>query len=149
MENTVEVDKISNSKLPDAIKMALMKNPPLNPDKASVNNTTDFLDKTIFENAAKLIQKTQGKTHKDIVAERTNPRQTHQQPSTQQSNFDVNYMRDVIRDTIRDTVKEELSSMLKDKIILSENLTETNETIIFKIGDTIFKGKISGSKKTK
>jgi hypothetical protein len=52
-------------------------------------------------------------------------------------------IRDVVRDTVRDVVKEEL----KEAGMIVESTTNSNETIQFKVGNTVFVGKITKVKK--
>ena len=49
-----------------------------------------------------------------------------------------NMIRDVVRDTVRDVVREEL----KDAGMLVESTKNAKETIQFKVGNTLFVGKV-------
>ena len=52
-------------------------------------------------------------------------------------------IRDVVRDTVRDVVREEL----RDAGMITESTTNSNEMIQFKVGNTVFIGRISKVKK--
>jgi len=129
----LERDKILNSKLPDEIKRLMIEQPIVQPNTiggASISNE-------IIEGAQRLMKK-------DKVTD--SPTQTPKQTLMENNSFnninmgDIKTMiRDVVRDTVRDVVKEEL----KEAGMIVESTTNTNETIQFKVGNTLFVGKVT------
>ena len=123
------IDRIQNSKLPDAIKKAMIDNPI---PQISLNETLDM----DFVKGAKRLMEAEGVSSK---------KQT-QQPQRQSSggNIDMNAIAVLIENTVRKVMDEKLNQ------ILSASQTATiNENLVLKVGDSIFKGKITGVNKAK
>ena len=125
-----DVSKIQNSKLPDAIKKAMMENPI---PQISLNDTLDM----DFVKGAKRLMEQEG----------VGPKSTQQKQSTNTSsggNIDMNAIALMIENTVRKVMDEKLNQ------ILTASTTSTiNENLVLKVGDSIFKGKITGVNKAK
>jgi hypothetical protein len=122
------VNKIMESKLPDAIKKAMIDNPI---PQISLNETLDMN----FVQGAKRLMEQEGLTKK--------PQQQKQVSSTNTS-IDMNAIAVLIENTVRKVMDEKLNQ------ILSAQQTQTiNENLVLKVGDSIFKGKITGVNKSK
>jgi len=98
-------NKIMESKLPDAIKRAMIENP---------------------------------------IPQSSKPRQTQTTKSVPTSNIDMNEIAIIIENTVRKVMDEKLSQILTAQQTLS-----INENLVLKVGDSIFKGKITGVNKSK
>lgn len=134
--NVVNEDKIRNSKLPDSIKEAMIKNPIPTMDNISLS---DGLDMSFVEGAKKLMEK-EGLTKKTIPSQ---PTQIVQQVT--ETNSDL---KSLIRETIKDTLEEIVDRKL-ELLLTASKTASINENLVLKVGDSIFKGKITGVNKAK
>ena len=129
----VDVNKIQNSKLPDAIKKAMMENP------ISQISLGETLDMDFVKGAKRLIEQ-ENKAMK--------PSQS-KQPAKQQTqnvggNIDMNAIALMIENTVRKVMDEKLN-----QILTAQTTSTINENLVLKVGDSIFKGKITGVNKSK
>ena len=122
------VDKIQNSKLPDAIKRAMIENPI---PQISLNDTLDM----DFVKGAKRLMEQEG-----ISSKKPQP----QQKQTVSSNIDMNAIALMIENTVRKVMDEKLN-----QILTASTTSSINENLVLKVGDSIFKGKITGVNKAK
>lgn len=123
-------NKVMESKLPDAIKRAMIENP------IPQISLSDSLDMDFVKNTKKLMEA-------EGVA--TKPKQSYSQKSTQQgSNIDMNEIAIIIENTVRKVLDEKLNQILTAQQTLS-----INENLVLKVGDSVFKGKITGVNKSK
>jgi hypothetical protein len=123
------VDKIQNSKLPDAIKRAMIESPI---PQISLNDTLDM----DFVKGAKRLMEQEG-----VSSKKSQPQQ-RQQP--QSSNIDMNAIALMIENTVRKVMDEKLN-----QILTASTTSSINENLVLKVGDSIFKGKITGVNKAK
>ncbi len=125
------VDKIQNSKLPDAIKKAMIENPIQQMPQISLSET---LDMDFVKGAKRLMEQEGVSTNKQAPSK-----------STQQSaNIDMSAIAVLIENTVRKVMDEKLNQ------ILTAQQTQTiNENLVLKVGDSVFKGKITGVNKSK
>lgn len=121
------IEKIQNSKLPDAIKKAYIDNPI---PQISLSDSLD-LD---FVNKTKKLMEAEGVS--------TKPKQTTTRSSS--SNVDMKEISMIIENTVRKVLDEKLNQILTAQQTLS-----INENLVLKVGDSIFKGKITGVNKSK
>ncbi len=121
------VDRIQNSKLPDAIKKAMMENPI---PQISLN---DSLDMDFVKGAKRLMEQEGVQTKKS-------------QPQKQvvNSNIDMNAIAVLIENTVRKVMDEKLN-----QILTAQQTQSINENLVLKVGDSVFKGKITGVNKSK
>jgi hypothetical protein len=128
--NTVSVDKIQQSKLPEAIKKAMIENPI---PQISLNDTLDM----DFIKGAKRLMEQEGVSTKKT--------QTQQKlPTNTGSNIDMNSIAILIENTVRKVMDEKLN-----QILTAQQTSTINENLVLKVGDSIFKGKITGVNKSK
>lgn len=120
-------NKIMESKLPDAIKKAMIDNPI---PQISLSDSLD-LD---FVNKTKKLMEAEGVTSK--------PNQSVSKSSS--SNVDMKEIANIIENTVRKVLDEKLNQLLTAQQTLS-----INENLVLKVGDSIFKGKITGVNKSK
>ena len=131
---TPSVDRINQSKLPDAIKKAMIENPIPQMDQISLNDTLDM----DFVKGAKRLMEQEGVGKKQ-------PQRTQQpQPQSYTSNIDMNAIAVLIENTVRKVMDEKLN-----QILTASQTSSINENLVLKVGDSIFKGKITGVNKAK
>ena len=133
---TPNVDKIQQSKLPDAIKRAMIESPIPQMGQISLNDT---LDMDFIKGAKRLMELEGVSTKKQGVVPFSK-----QQPQSVSSNIDMNAIATLIENTVRKVMDEKLNQ------ILSAQQTQTiSENLVLKVGDSVFKGKITGVNKAK
>lgn len=125
----VNIDKIQNSKLPDAIKQAMIDHPIEQMSSISLNET---LDMDFVKGAKKLMEK-EGLTNKKPETKSFAPQ-----------SFDMNTIAVLIENTVRKVMDEKLN-----QILTAQQTSSINENLVLKVGDSIFKGKITGVNKAK
>ena len=123
---TPSVDKIKQSKLPDAIKQAMIENPI---PQISLNET---LDMDFVKGAKKLMEKEGLSKPTQSSGKISNP------------NIDMNAIAVLIENTVRKVMDEKLN-----QILTAQQTTSINENLVLKVGDSVFKGKITGVNKAK
>lgn len=123
------VDRIQNSKLPDAIKKAMIENP------ISQISLNDTLDMDFLKGAKRLMEQ-----------EGVAPKKSQPQPKQQSTggNIDMNAIAILIENTVRKVMDEKLN-----QILTAQTTSSINENLVLKVGDSIFKGKITGVNKAK
>jgi hypothetical protein len=123
-------DAILQSKLPDEIKRLMIENP------ISVSNPLmgggPVLSDELVEKASKLM----GTTKKQELRE-----ETSQPVKKVQNSFDSKEMRKIMKEVVQE--------VLKENGLIVESTDKTTETIVLKVGQHIFEGKISKIKKLK
>jgi len=128
-----DTNKINNSRLPDNIKKAMMENPI---PQITLNDTIDM----DFVKSAKRLM------------EQDNPSPKMQQKSTsarQQTIISNNSeLIPIIENIVRKTVTEILDKKL-DQLLTAQKTMSINENLLIKVGDSVFKGKITGVKSAK
>jgi hypothetical protein len=133
---TPNVDKIQQSKLPDAIKKAMIESPIPQMGQISLNDT---LDMDFIKGAKRLMEQEGVSTKKQGIVPFSK-----QQQSSGSSNIDMNAIAVLIENTVRKVLDEKLNQLL------SAQQTQTiSENLVLKVGDSIFKGKITGVNKAK
>jgi hypothetical protein len=125
------ISKIQNSRLPDNIKKAMIENPIEQMSQISLNETLDMN----FIKGAKRLMEQEG-TSKS--------KQTVSKPTSQPSNIDINSIATIIENTVRKVMDEKLNQLLS-----AQQTQSINENLVLKVGDSIFKGKITGVNKSK
>lgn len=128
--------RIINSKLPDEIKQLMKEHPIVQPQQ-----TSSAISDDVIAGAQRLmnLNTTEQPTQqtKRNVQEQTN------------TNFNLNEMKSLIRDVVRDTVRDVVREELKDAGMLIESTKDVSDTIQFKVGNTVFVGKITKVKNLK
>jgi hypothetical protein len=125
------IDKIQNSKLPDAIKKAMIEHPIEQMQSISLNDTLDM----DFIKGAKRLMEQEGVSSKSS----SQPKQT-----IVNNNIDMNAIAVLIENTVRKVMDEKLN-----QILTASTTSSINENLVLKVGDSIFKGKITGVNKAK
>ena len=127
---TPNISQIQNSKLPEAIKRAMIENPI---PQISLNDT---LDMDFVKGAKRLMEQEGVGTKKQGV--------TPFSKQQSQSNVDMNAMAVLIENAVRKVMDEKLTQILS-----ASTTASINENLVLKVGDSIFKGKITGVNKAK
>jgi len=126
------IDRIKNSKLPDAIKKAMIESPIQQMNQISLNDTLDM----DFIKGAKRLMEQEG------VA--TRPSAQPKQTIVNNSNIDMKEIAVIIENTVRKVMDEKLTQILS-----AQQTQSINENLVLKVGDSIFRGKITGVNKAK
>lgn len=130
------VDKINQSRLPDSIKKAMIERPISQPDIS----LSDGIDMKIINGARRLIEQDTPNFKKKPLQEQT--RQT-QQPQVLTNDLITSLM-PIMENMIRKVMDEKLNQILS-----AQQTQSINENLVLKVGDSIFKGKITGVNKAK
>ena len=133
----VNESRIRESKLPDAIKNAMIEHPI---QQISLN---DSLDMGIIEGAKKLMER---------EGLKSKPQQTNQHVSNNSQVQTSSSLNEDIKSLIRETIKDTLEEIIDKKlnlILTAQQTASINENLVLKVGDSIFKGKITGVNKSK
>jgi hypothetical protein len=129
----VNISKIQNSKLPDAIKKAMIENPI---QQISLNDT---LDMDFLKGAKRLMEQ-------ENVLSKSSKQQV-QQPkynNTPSQSIDMTALATLVENTVRKVMDEKLNQLLS-----AQQTQSINENLVLKVGDSVFKGKITGVNKAK
>jgi hypothetical protein len=129
----VNIERIQNSKLPDAIKRAMIESPIQPMNQISLNDTLDM----DFVKGAKRLMEQEGVSSKK-------PQPQQRQQVTTSNNIDMNAIAVLIENTVRKVMDEKLN-----QILTASTTSSINENLVLKVGDSIFKGKITGVNKAK
>lgn len=122
----VNINKIQNSKLPETIKKAMIENPI---PQISLNDSLDM----DFVKGAKRLMEQEG-----VQTKKSKPTQSIG------GNIDMNAIAVLIENTVRKVMDEKLN-----QILTAQQTTSINENLVLKVGDSVFKGKITGVNKAK
>lgn len=128
------VDKIRRSKLPDAIKTAMIESPIPLPDIS----LTDDLNMNLVNKAKKLMEEDNGSNKKG------NSSKGIQLKEQIQTEYQPSQLEMIIENVIRRVLDEKLTQILN-----AQGGTNLNENLAIKVGDSIFTGKITKVKNTK
>jgi len=109
----------------------MIENPIEQVSQISLNETLDMN----FIKGAKRLMEQEG-TSKS--------KQTVSKPTSQPSNIDMNSIATIIENTVRKVMDEKLNQLLS-----AQQTQSINENLVLKVGDSIFKGKITGVNKSK
>lgn len=131
-EKNMSPERIQNSKLPDNIKKAMLENPIPVPSIS----LSDNIDMNIIKGAKRLIEQ-------ELPA-KSKPQQKQVAHSNNASNLDMNALSLMIENTVRKVLDEKLS-----QILTAHETKSINENLVLKVGDSIFKGKITGVNSSK
>ena len=133
-------ERINNSKLPDVIKQAMIKNPiPEIPFNGGVGLTEDFLSGVKEQMVKQDIPVSSSYLESNIV-----------QPTKRTSKKSNKLTSSNLKSIIKESVRELITEVVDDRIDEAINMkTSSDENFQFKIGDRIFYGKITSSKSVK
>ena len=127
------VNKIMESKLPEAIKRAMIDNP------ISQIALTDSLDMNFVEKTRRLME-SEGVSKK--------PSTQKQNTVQYESNDLIQQLTPIIENIVRKTIDDVMDRKLT-QILTAQQTMSLNENLVLKVGDSIFKGKITGVNKAK
>lgn len=130
VQTPTNANKIMESKLPDAIKRAMIENP------IPQISLSDSLDMDFVKNTKKLME--------DAGVQ---PSSSAKSKTTVSSN-DLAALTPLIENIVRKTVMEVMDTKL-NQLLAAQQTMSVNESLVLKVGDSIFKGKITGVNKSK
>lgn len=122
---TINMDRINNSKLPDVIKKAMIENPI---PQISLN---DNINMDFIEGAKKLMER-------EGLSKKTTKPKYVETNSYGQSNIDMSQIATLIENTVRKVLDEKLN-----QILTAQQTMSINESLVLKVGDSVFRGKIT------
>jgi len=137
MSKKPTVDRIESSKLPDAIKQLMVEHPI--PEVNFQNSLPDEL----IENVSKKMKKLGG-----LPATSLNNNSTNIKRNTTNTKSKTKIKSSDLKTLIRNTIIETIEDVVEDKI--NDRLSESkvrNESIQLVVGNTVFKGNITSTKK--
>lgn len=144
--NKMTEEKIRSSKLPDDIKEAFMKNP--SPDlQLNQGVDLDFFNKT-KELMGEKNTKTNPPINKKQPQNTNNIRQNNTSSGLLNEGTIVNLIQPIVENVIRETVGEIVDKKI-DQILNVQESQSINETLVLKVGNSIFRGKITNMKSAK
>ena len=123
----------------------MINNPIPQADAISLDST---LNMSFLDGAKKLMEK-EGLTKSTQLAQPQQPSvQNHTTPPTSTPPTYNGDIASIIRETIKDTLEEIVDRKL-DLLLNASKTASINENLVLKVGDSIFRGKITGVNKTK
>lgn len=134
----VDVDRINNTRLPDSIKKAMIETPI---SQISLNDTSLNMD---FVNRTRKLMESEGVSTSPSRAPQRN------QPARQSTGGGINngelvtLLTPIIENVVRKVMDEKLN-----QILAAQTTSTINENLVLKVGDSIFKGKITGVQSAK
>jgi len=134
----LNIEKVNKTKLPEAIKRAMIEHPI---SQAPIS-LSEGLDMKIIQGAKRLMEQDSPspKTKKQPIQEQTQRPVQH----TQQPTGDLSTLIPIMENMIRKVMDEKLNQILS-----AQQTQSINENLVLKVGDSIFKGKITGVNKAK
>lgn len=132
----VDINKIKNSKLPDAIKQAMIEHPIVIPEIS----LSDGIDMKIIKGAKRLMEQDSPSPKKKVISENTHKHE----PQTINTNELVTTLIPIMENIIRKVMDEKLN-----QILTAQQTQSINENLVLKVGDSVFKGKITGVNKSR
>jgi hypothetical protein len=127
----MNIDKINNSKLPAAIKQAMIENPI---PQISLN---DSLDMDFIQGAKRLMEQ-------EGVSSKSSKQSAQPRYNNPSSSIDMTSLATLVENTVRKVLDEKLN-----QILTAQQTQSINENLVLKVGDSVFKGKITGVNKAK
>lgn len=133
-QQTLDINKINQSRLPENIKRAMIEKPITQPDIS----LSDGLDMNIIKGAKRIMEQENPGSRKKPLNE-----QTRQQPQANTNDL-IKALTPIIENVIRKVMDEKLTQLLT-----AQKTQSINENLVLKVGDSIFKGKITGVQNSK
>jgi hypothetical protein len=133
-QQPLDINKINQSRLPDAIKRAMIEKPIIQPDIS----LSDGLDMNIIKGAKRIMEQDNPSPRKKPLTEQTRP-----QPQVVTGDL-IKTITPIIENIIRKVMDEKLTQLLT-----AQKTQSINENLVLKVGDSIFKGKITGVQSSK
>ena len=132
-------DKINQSKLPDAIKRAMIENPI---PEISLNDSLDM----DFVNKTRKLMEADGTIPVKRTTKSNTLNESRQVPTQQTGSRQINEssLEKMIESTIRRVLDEKLTQILN-----AQDAVAINENLVIKVGESLFSGKITKVKTSK
>lgn len=133
----MDIDKINNSKLPESIKKAMIENPI---GQISLNDNSLSMD---FVNRTRQLMESEG-----VAPKSTGRAPQRNQPTKQASVINNTELITILTPIIENVVRKVMDEKL-NQILAAQTTSTINENLVLKVGDSIFKGKITGVQSAK
>jgi hypothetical protein len=151
--------QVNNSRLPAAIKEAMLEKPIAQPDI----NFSNTLSLDFTEKVAKQMEKQGLKKPLPKVSPQPQKQTQQRQPIKEEEDFSrgnvnrggslneaiINEMKPLIKEIIQSTLEATIEKVLMEKFAKAEKTQKINENLRIQVGDSVFVGKITGVKQTK
>lgn len=143
---TINIDKINESRLPDAIKQAMIERPIQQVQIPSTNPS--MLNNDIIKGARRLMEEDGTISNKKTSL----PPRAVNRPQLHENNYNsggisyvdaINLLKPLIENIIRESVDKIVDAKM-EKLLEVQKYTSLNENLMIKVGDSIFKGNING-----
>lgn len=136
LNDKFNIEKIQKSKLPDVIKQAMIEKPI---QQVHINET---LDMNFIKGAKKLIEQENSQMKKTKNGTDSNKSQSTKTSQVEKPT-NLNALSTMIENIVRKVMDEKINQLLT-----AHETSSINENLVLKVGDSIFKGKITGVKKS-
>lgn len=130
-----DINRINNSKLPDSIKKAMIERPIIQPNIS----LSDGIDMKIIQGAKRLMEQENPSAHKKQIQEQRPP----QKPQISTNDL-IKTLTPIMENIIRKVMDEKLNQLLA-----AQQTQTINENLVLKVGDSVFRGKITGVQSSK
>ena len=137
VSQSYDINRINNSKLPDSIKKAMIEHPIVQPNIS----LSDGIDMKIIQGAKRLMEQENPSSQKKPIQEQTQRPVQKPQIST---NDLVKTLTPIVENIIRKVMDEKLNQLLA-----AQQTQTINENLVLKVGDSVFRGKITGVQSSK
>lgn len=131
----LDINRIEKTKLPENIKRAMIEHP------ISQIALNDGIDMSVLKGAKRLIEQ----ENRSLKTTDKNEKTTN---TSQRQNIgemaDLNSLQIMVENTIRKVLDEKLN-----QILMAQESTSINENLVIRVGDSIFKGKLTKVDKVK
>lgn len=134
-KKNIYVNNVKESKLPDAVKKIMIDTPITYPE-ISLNEGLDL----------KIAQKARQLMEKDGSIKQ--PSKTNTSTLSKTNNININELTAAITPIIENAIRKILDEKL-NQILTAQQTMSLNENLVLKVGNSVFKGKITGVKKNK
>lgn len=132
-----DINRINNSKLPDSIKRAMIEHPISQPSIS----LSDGIDMKIIQGAKRLMEQDNPSPRKKPIQEQS--QKSSHQPQVVTGDL-IKTLMPIMENMIRKVMDEKLTQLLT-----AQKTQSINENLVLKVGDSIFKGKITGVQSSK
>ena len=100
------------------------------------------MDRIVNSKLPEEIKRLMGKTNNQESTKQTSNINLNESPK-QTSNINISEIKSMIRDVVRDTVRDVVREELKESGMIVESTKDVSDTIQFKVGNTLFTGKVT------
>ena len=136
---TPNIDRINQSKLPDAIKRAMIESPIPTAPEISLSDT---LDMDFIKGAKRLMEQEGLSTKRQTPQRNVSQRQTNNNGTSINSAELIMLLKPIIENTVRESIDTILDKKITQLLKTQDSIT-INENLMIKVGDSVFSGKLT------